>query len=1006
MLNQSKLQKRHIRNILERRLKTTAGENLKSAVGAVMSRNGSHNIGSHVLSSLSHQIGTMPDDRSFYQYIQQRMGYIANVTTRFPDWMTPTLFVGDMMRTFFFQRHLLEYIADSEGLHAYCFRDSNGVPCTDRQQTGTIKLYVRRVDRGDETKVKHFISYHQPETDASIPFSKDVSLAIPGGVVGQHAFFTILENIIRNAAKHGWATKTDDEKKSLENLEIHISFEVAKNDDTIEFTIWDNASDVFSPFLQKDESPRDENGVRSFLDALCGVEKSPVLKGSSPDRPITRANWIDDIFGLFLKKRSSFQECWENAKRNDMFDSFFRTPLNGNELEKLGTIDFKSGVPLHMQQEILLNQQIVEDGVLQRENWGMAEMRVSAGYLRSLSLAEICGFRKLQNDDYIIRAIAVEKKFGCPDNTAGDKTCSASNCQKHGSSCPMQKRYHLGYRFKVRKSREMLIVVNEPGGGSDSEKEQDLIRSIRRFIPQFKQDGIYFAKIRNDGGNGTENVPVWISADGPSQDIFAVRSYHFDYVVFPTEESAKNTTSDRHWRSHFPFRLLVGDGGGNDKTHPVRIAYDELINVLSNVSDQNIPKTVLASKNIVYRDWLKSLKAPYMSENKPLSMLVKTNDKERTGNSLFSNYDLYRFIFNHCFSSIVDAKRSECNANTLFRLAMPEKQSFRNWSEIMPDQTDLSLTHMGLKGDLYKIIRTVLEKRHLYFNVNERDILSAMETAYVVCDAMLRRKTNCCTTLPPVYVEDTEDETEEGYPYGNDAEQFQIGFLDIVQNETDGDIPVKYQRHLVTECLYPDCIYAEQLSGTQSYFNTLMNISNVPEQKKVGLFVRMAENALLRILIIDERVSKFLTEHPHMQAVFYNMNIFAADYSMLGKEETVGVTGDGKDIYDIDLEKLPLFLPFDKPLAAGKTNKWDILILHQGVIDKLFFRHSQNEVGKLMNNLRKKAAYPIITSGRGRPDNIPSYIRVLPFSTVESTLFNSCPEKMLLTATIMNLLSV
>ena len=64
------------------------------------------------------------------------MGYIANVTTKFPDWMTPTMFVGEMMRTFFFQRHLLEYIADSEGLHAYSFRDSNGVSYADRQQTG------------------------------------------------------------------------------------------------------------------------------------------------------------------------------------------------------------------------------------------------------------------------------------------------------------------------------------------------------------------------------------------------------------------------------------------------------------------------------------------------------------------------------------------------------------------------------------------------------------------------------------------------------------------------------------------------------------------------------------------------------------------------------------------------------------------------------------------------------------------------------------------------------
>ena len=46
----------------------TAAEQTKSAIGSIMSRNGSHNIGSHVLSALSHNVGTMPDDRVLYQY--------------------------------------------------------------------------------------------------------------------------------------------------------------------------------------------------------------------------------------------------------------------------------------------------------------------------------------------------------------------------------------------------------------------------------------------------------------------------------------------------------------------------------------------------------------------------------------------------------------------------------------------------------------------------------------------------------------------------------------------------------------------------------------------------------------------------------------------------------------------------------------------------------------------------------------------------------------------------
>lgn len=176
--------------------------NTRTAIGTIMSRNGSHNIGSHVLSSLSHFVGTTTEDRKLYQYIQQRMDYIATATAEIPKWKQSAMLIGNVLNNFLSQRRLLEYIGASEGLGYY---DEEG---------------------GDDQYGK--IRIHKPK--------EDVEVAIPGGVVGFHAFYTILENIIRNAAKHQWSCISAKEKKE-KNLEVHIEVEDNKGGD-VNVKIW------------------------------------------------------------------------------------------------------------------------------------------------------------------------------------------------------------------------------------------------------------------------------------------------------------------------------------------------------------------------------------------------------------------------------------------------------------------------------------------------------------------------------------------------------------------------------------------------------------------------------------------------------------------------------------------------------------------------------------------------------------------------------------------------
>ena len=246
-------------------------KSIESAIGSIMSRNGSHNIGSHVLAALSHNVGTMPDDRVLYQYIQHRMDYIATATTDRPKWRQPTMFVSCLMKEFLKQKHLLENISASEGLHAYKFQSqtTDSANGTMMAQLNTICIHIRRipdavsdVDDGWETKsfldpndgAVNFISYEKSEMTN---LSHDLALAIPGGVIGHHAFYTIIENILRNAAKHEWAesmriwkiandilgkTTCWDKYKSFlpERLDLYIDFRDNPMSGNVEFRVWNN----------------------------------------------------------------------------------------------------------------------------------------------------------------------------------------------------------------------------------------------------------------------------------------------------------------------------------------------------------------------------------------------------------------------------------------------------------------------------------------------------------------------------------------------------------------------------------------------------------------------------------------------------------------------------------------------------------------------------------------------------------------------------------------------
>lgn len=155
----------------------------RAAVAAIMGRNMSHNIGSHVLNYLSEKDGV----GKFYGYLRDKMNFLTEIVTSEPGWGASMAFLPEVLAPYTTQTDLLGNIFRSElddkdspaiGKLKIIYKDSVNVPVT---YTWANEL---NQDPKDVSRLE-FPSAH-----------------IPHGVIGSHAFYSLMEGFIRNSAKH------------------------------------------------------------------------------------------------------------------------------------------------------------------------------------------------------------------------------------------------------------------------------------------------------------------------------------------------------------------------------------------------------------------------------------------------------------------------------------------------------------------------------------------------------------------------------------------------------------------------------------------------------------------------------------------------------------------------------------------------------------------------------------------------------------------------------------
>ena len=388
-------------------------EALRRAVSGIMGRNMSHNIGSHVLARYASKIrddGVADRNKDvqrsdLLQYLQRRMDFLADVATSDMAFWFQSLSLKEQMGC-------LNWDEQIARLNRKDNEDESGQA---RNSKEPVKSVLLRFITGKED-LKATVDYDSKD---------DVYFACPGGEVGVHALFVILENIIRNSARHG--SPTDDTDKAVE-LEVQLCKENQSND-LLKMKIVDPRSSVeqnHEVTLTLAASVKDKTGVKVGYTKPTGSEAKPIrdrkgvpvesfcfpLNGGANARcaddsavPVPVKVAVTDDNSLVLTFDKALDPDSTPAK-----EAFCVTAGDDSVAVSMVAIERRLDDRIN---DIMKEPILTSDGEAKAENWGIREMQICAHYLRGFSLFDL----ESPPDEgcAVLKAGCHDGKAGCHD---------------------------------------------------------------------------------------------------------------------------------------------------------------------------------------------------------------------------------------------------------------------------------------------------------------------------------------------------------------------------------------------------------------------------------------------------------------------------------------------------------------------------------------------------------------------------------------------------------------
>ena len=191
-------------------------------------------------------------------------------------------------------------------------------------------------------------------------------------------------------------------------------------------------------------------------------------------------------------------------------------------------------------------------------------------------------------------------------------------------------------------------------------------------------------------------------------------------------------------------------------------------------------------------------------------------------------------------------------------------------------------------------------------------------------------------------------------------------------------------------------LYSQGYSGSQFQYNIIIpSTDDFNQFYKTMLFV---ENALFKKLIFDERFQNFYTSQTKdvkqkliCSGLFPVKEIRTKVKTIFNFDKGEGITLNKKNNgFEIEKGDIKTIMgKFHPEIYNG--NYLYLLIIHQGILDKI-----KENPRKLILDLKDSFPFIQITSGRGKPENVPKCEKFIEFSNIEQVM-KEFPEDLILT---------
>jgi hypothetical protein len=903
----------------------------KSAITAIMSRNMSHNLGSHVLSYVKSDLThfeTLLDEKEKNQAKQQRYGKVEALT----EVEKELAYRNGTVRLLNYLQERQDFIAALSSFEDFTFMPIdlhhalNNFLFKDLENEG-YNLLLSNLAYSEGYSLKSLKVYFREyeitgQNSEGKKLYENIKLSVPYGIMGRQAIYSILENFIRNSAKHKTKTgdlkirlntphlKYDDETTSISLIDDYIDAPFVKKDGTVELN--DRGTYVFKvewekyyyelsgekKYLSKRFFQADRTGIDKYYDENTEFTDSEKILSEK----ITNTDNLDEYtypkyFLTSVQDGSKIplnfdleKDCFRTSEK-DVETSQYILDYDPEEYYKVtlsnNLNDYSAAAPN-------LKKGLHDDfidrrtGKLKREYRGIKEIKISAAWLRGVDLAEV-------NDQTFFPPI-LDIRYSSPE--LGRSNSKESLVHEN-----------IEYVFYFLKSKEVLILLSEKSYKKISEGNEN-ISAFKKKLHQYGIDILSWDKFSEDAE-------------------YKHRLNVIDQELWEGSEKEKITRSINLRQLELAFdrikEILENEGGDPkkiiDKFWLERIKFFHKELELENLGqDQSSAQQIAAEFSIdleAEKIYLLDEKAQYTSES----------------NSNFLLYDTKSINENQI-------KQITSEAKILFRIHNDNKKDFNEFKENYPALFHRLLYLEGISdgNSTAYLVRTTPKTEAFKYQ-----LLESCLTRVLFIDERLWLQYSDKT------IEQVHKQKGEQYFFAFNKE------LEKIKSLAE-DIWIEKVANLI-----------DNSNESKKKYRNLYKYRSFPSvlRDRLGLEYQQAPEALSSDIYSE---------------LFHKKRIKIV--SMLSSTE-----GNNTEyiFYDLSGKRWGTLTSEGCLIKAAPQPIYDFLCIHQGILDKI-----KGSPDVIVSNIRNSniARNIIITSGRGIPENLPENPIFLPFSSLENAFLD------------------